>query len=480
MNFQREMMTLSKAYQQILVILGLSIFTTVTLFYGFLKNNREWLFFSLVVALGLVLAIIQATIDFRKNEKVRRQLEYMAKNIVSHQPVAPLFVRPGNPYKQIADQLTELQSRQQDENKTIKNSNTELVTILSSLPVGIMVIDSSQDVIFANHQMASMIGRRILNQPHSYSQDIRNYQLISMIERTFDDHESQHAEIRSVGDQPATWDTSVIYNQLENDFHVSVIMYDISDIINVKQMQIDFLRNASHELKTPVTAISGFAKTLLGGAMDDRKTLVEFLKIIDQQSAQLTSLIQDVLTISHIQNGAPKKPQLIELKKFVDNLLRGYTSMAKLREVTLVNQVPAEASVTIDSKLLTRILQNLVSNAVKYNRSGGQVTVKYSANDSFWQLYVSDTGIGIAQKDVSRLFERFYRADDSRTKQKVSGTGLGLAIVKELVDSIGGVIHVKSQRGVGSTFTVEFPINDASSTTPAKTASTSQTSKDNN
>jgi two-component system phosphate regulon sensor histidine kinase PhoR len=303
-----------------------------------------------------------------------------------------------------------------------------------------------------------------MNQPHSYSQDIRNYQLLSLIERVFEDHESQQTEIRSVGDHSSTWDTSVVYNQLENDYHISVIMYDISDIINVKQMQIDFLRNASHELKTPVTAISGFAKTLLGGAMDDRKTLVEFLKIIDQQSTQLTSLIQDVLTISHIQNGTPHHSQALELKKFVDAKLTGYSSMAKVRDITLVDEVPQDAVVSVDSQMLTRILQNLVSNAIKYNRSGGSVTVKYSANDSFWQLHVVDTGIGIAQKDISRLFERFYRADDSRTKQKVSGTGLGLAIVKELVDSIGGVIHVKSQRGVGSTFTVEFPINDESQT----------------
>ncbi|GAF37643.1 phosphate regulon sensor protein PhoR [Lentilactobacillus farraginis DSM 18382 = JCM 14108] len=361
-------MTLSKAYQQILIILGMSIATTAMLFYGFTKDNQEVEFFALIFLFLLTLIIINATLAFRKNEKIRKQLEYMTKSIVAHQPVAPLFVRPGNPYKQIADQLTELQSRQQDESKTIKNSNTELVTILSSLPVGIMVIDSSQDVIFANHRMAKMLQRSIMPQPHAYSQDIRNYQLLSLIERVFDDHESQHAEVRSVGETPATWDTSVIYNQLDNNFHVSVIMYDISDIINVKQMQIDFLRNASHELKTPVTAISGFAKTLLGGAMDDRKTLVEFLKIIDQQSTQLTSLIQDVLTISHIQNETSQHAETLNLRSFVAERLQGYLSMAKLHDVTLKNEIPESATITVDSKTLLRILQNLVSNAIKYNR----------------------------------------------------------------------------------------------------------------
>ncbi len=460
MNFQLEMMRLSKAYRQIVEILILSIATILMLFYGYAKHARDLQLIALFFAICLLVLIISTTLDFYQSEKIRKQLITMTKGIVAHRPVSPLFVRPGNPYKEIADQLTELQSRQQDERKTIQNSNTELIAILSGLPVGIMVIDSSQDVIFANHRMASMIQRNIMNQPHPYSQDIRNYQLLSLIEQVFDERKSQHAEVRSVGDSTVTWDTSIVFNQLENDFHISVIMYDISDIINVKQMQIDFLRNASHELKTPVTAISGFAKTLLGGAMDDQKTLVEFLKIIDQQSAQLTSLIQDVLTISHIQNGTPGKNQELDLQQFVAAKLTSSSSMALQNKVTLTNRVPVNTTVTANEQLLTRIIQNLVSNAIKYNRPGGNVTVSYSANDSYWQLHVSDTGIGIAQKEISRLFERFYRVDDSHSKQKVSGTGLGLAIVKELVDAIGGVIHVKSQRGVGSTFTVEFPVID--------------------
>lgn len=321
-----------------------------------------------------------------------------------------------------------------------------------------MVIDSTHDVIFSNHKMATMLGKNVLTQVHPYTQDIRNYELLSLIDDVFDSHKSRQTEVRNVSDTSVTWDTSVLYNQLENDFHVLVIIYDISDLINVKQMQIDFLRNASHELKTPITAISGFTKTLLDGAMNDKKSLVEFLKIIDQQSEQLASLVQDVLTISHIQNGNNYDYKVLNLQAFIDSELTSYKSMAAGQHVTIKNNVDDGVRVTADSNMLTRILRNLVSNAIKYNRPGGEINIDYSANDSFWQLQVADTGIGIAQKDVSRLFERFYRADDSRTKQRVSGTGLGLSIVKELVDAVGGLIDVKSQRGVGSTFTIEFPI----------------------
>ncbi len=458
MSSPRGMMTLSKIYKQILTVVILSIATLAVLFYGFTSGNLGWADLALLLAVVDALAGIILIIQYRQHDKLLKQLQIMTENIVHHQPAVPLFVEPDNPLKGVADQLNELQSRQQDEGKSIRNSNAELITILSSLPVGVMVIDSTHDVIFANHKMSVMLGRDILTQVHPYTQDLRNYQLLSLIENVYDSHKSQQEEIQSVGATSVTWDASVVFNQLENDFHILVIMYDISDIINVKQMQIDFLRNASHELKTPITAISGFTKTLLGGAMDDKKSLVEFLKIIDQQSDQLASLVQDVLTISHIQNGTNYHYKPLALHDFIDAELASYQSMIQGNHVSIHNHVPEHVEVIADTTTLTRILRNLVSNAVKYNRPNGEVNITYSDNDSYWQLHVSDTGIGIAQKDISRLFERFYRADDSRTKQKVSGTGLGLSIVKEMVDAVGGTIDVKSQRGVGSTFTVNFPI----------------------
>lgn len=467
MNFQL-VMTMSKLAKQTLIVFLLSIATLAMLFYGFTNKSTGWIVLALIAAFVLVIASLVLMLQYRKHDKLLKQLMVMTENIVDHQPAVPLFVEPGNSLKGIADQLNELQSRQQDEGKTISNSNAELITILSSLPVGVMVIDSTHDVIFANHEMGKILERNILTQVHPYTQDIRNYQLLSLVESVFENHKSQHVEVQSVTGESVTWDTSIIFNQLDKDFHILVIMYDISDIINVKQMQIDFLRNASHELKTPITAISGFTKTLLSGAMDDKKSLVEFLKIIDQQSDQLASLVQDVLTISHIQNGTNYVYKPLALHDFVNSELKSYDSMLANNHLTIHNQIPEHVEVNTDTTILTRILRNLVSNAIKYNQPNGEITISYDDNDSYWQLIVSDTGIGIAQKDISRLFERFYRADDSRTKQKVSGTGLGLSIVKEMVNAIGGTIHVKSQRGVGSTFTVEFPLVDEDSQTDSE------------
>ncbi len=132
--------------------------------------------------------------------------------------------------------------------------------------------------------------------------------------------------------------------------------------------------------------------------------------------------------------------------------------MASVKHVTLINQVPLGIVQRSDEGKLVEIIKNLVSNAIKYNREDGSVIIDYAVDEQQWTLKVTDTGIGIAQNEQSRIFERFYRVDASRTKQVVNGTGLGLAIVLELVQSLQGQISVESQRGVGSAFSVSFPV----------------------
>ncbi len=157
------MMMLSKIYKQILIVVILSIASLAVLFYGFAVDEEGWDDFALLLVLADVIAGIRLIFEYRQHDKLLKQLQVMTANIVDHHPAVPLFVEPDNPLKGVADQLNELQSRQQDEGKSIRNSNAELITILSSLPVGVMVIDSGHDVIFANHKMSVMLGRDIFD-----------------------------------------------------------------------------------------------------------------------------------------------------------------------------------------------------------------------------------------------------------------------------------------------------------------------------
>jgi len=223
-------------------------------------------------------------------------------------------------------------------------------------------------------------------------------------------------------------------------------------------MQMDFVSNASHELKTPVTAISGFAKTLLAGAQNDPEKRSEFLHIIDQQSERLVELINDVLTISHLESGNAVEVSMVPVGQQIATQVTLLAPLAQVNQVTLVNQVDSAFMAVTDQRKLDQILKNIMSNAIKYNRPGGTVTLTLAQTPQNWTLTIADTGIGIGPQDQLRVFERFYRADVSHSNQLVSGSGLGLAIVRELVQSLNGKINLQSQLGVGTTVILTFPV----------------------
>ncbi len=458
MSLKLGMKKLNRLRRQIMAVLIVSLILIVILISSLIELDKDLIVISLLLALIVLSVSTVLLLRIKNQSQVLKQIEVTIQKITNDDVSSPIFLEPANPFKKVSDELNNLSSVQREKIDQVQKENSELISVLNTLPVGIMVLDAKRDVLFSNPRISQILGNSIDKKIHPYTQDITNYQLLSIIDEVFDNKSSNHSEVRSLTDNSVTWDTQVIYNAIsQEDYHVLLIMYDISEIINVKQMQIDFLRNASHELKTPVTAISGFAKTLLDGAMDDKKSLVEFLKIIDQQSDQLISLIQDVLTISHVQTKKDYRHITTNLKSYVDDRLKNFQALAQKKGLKVSNKVPKGIEVNIDHDALKRIFDNLVSNAIKYNVLGGDITVSCNKENNFWQLKISDTGIGIAQKDIPRLFERFYRADESRNKQEISGTGLGLSIVKEIIDSLGGNIRVKSQRGVGSTFTVTFP-----------------------
>lgn len=216
--------------------------------------------------------------------------------------------------------------------------------------------------------------------------------------------------------------------------------------------------NLSHELRTPLTSILAYVETLLNGALYDNENNLQFLRIINKHATRMQNLVRDIADLSAIEAGEFKlEPVTIDLKTFVDNLSVLVLPEATARQVTFRNDVPPGIQVQADPQALEQILMNLIINAVKFNRPGGEVVVTASfESDVRTLIAVRDTGIGIEAKHLGRIFERLYRVDKSRS-QEVGGTGLGLAIVKHLVLNHGGDVSVDSTPGVGSEFRVRLP-----------------------
>jgi two-component system phosphate regulon sensor histidine kinase PhoR len=228
----------------------------------------------------------------------------------------------------------------------------------------------------------------------------------------------------------------------------------------LERMRQDFVANVSHELKTPITAIKGFIETLLDGALDDRVETERFLHIVERQVERLNVIIEDLMSLSRIEQSEKQNHFELEVEDLipvVNEVVNGCSMLAAQSDIALKHRCPDELRAPVNAPLLEQALTNLVDNAIKYSRPGSEVVLSCFSEDGFAVIAVSDTGCGIEEEHLPRLFERFYRVDKARSR-KCGGSGLGLAIVKHIVQIHKGHVDVESSPGRGSTFTLRIPL----------------------
>jgi two-component system phosphate regulon sensor histidine kinase PhoR len=335
-----------------------------------------------------------------------------------------------------------------------------LLAVLRSMVEGVLVLDAGQHVEFCNHAACDLLavprdgatGRKLW-------ETVRHRELMELVDRIFAQPEPQHDELEVAGTEPRV--LTVHGTQLPGDpiRGAVLVLHDITPLRKLERVRQDFVANASHELKTPLAAIQATAETLLDGAHRDPEHAVHFLECIKENAERLHRLVRDLLTLGRVEAG---KEQLeigpVPLLPVVEATLARVEPQAQAKNLRL-ECLPPQLPVTVraEEEALCEILDNLVENAIKYTPSGGQVTVRWRAEAREAILEIADTGIGIPDKDLSRIFERFYRVDRARSRE-LGGTGLGLSIVKHLAQSLGGSISVTSQVGTGSTFAVRMPL----------------------
>jgi two-component system phosphate regulon sensor histidine kinase PhoR len=239
-----------------------------------------------------------------------------------------------------------------------------------------------------------------------------------------------------------------------------LVLHDISDLRRLERLRQDFVANVSHELKTPLSVIKACAETLLDGAAADPRHCGRFLEQIDQNAERLHNLILDLLSLARIESGAETFVlEAVPLERIVAACVERRRPLVEGKQQAL-EVVPPEngrpVTAWADEEAVGQILDNLVDNAIKYTPAGGRILVRWWAEDDQACLEVRDTGVGIAEQDLPRIFERFYRVDKARSRE-LGGTGLGLSIVKHLAQAMSGSVAAASRPGQGSTFTVRVP-----------------------
>jgi two-component system phosphate regulon sensor histidine kinase PhoR len=239
-----------------------------------------------------------------------------------------------------------------------------------------------------------------------------------------------------------------------------VVLHDVTELRRLERVRQDFVANVSHEFKTPLTAIQGFAETLLAGAIDDPENNRRFLEIIRNHAIRLARLTNDLLKLARIEAGKMELEfSSVGLLELIEGCTETTLLKANRKEITLEISVPPQLPpVRGDATLLRDVLQNLLDNAIQYTPAGGHISVAATAGPREAVVSVADTGIGIPLADSERIFERFYRVDAARSRE-AGGTGLGLSIAKHIVEAHGGKLWVESTVGQGSKFSFSLPLD---------------------
>ena len=344
----------------------------------------------------------------------------------------------------------------------VENSHLQKESILKSISHGILAVDINSNIILINERAKKMLKceKYAKIEGKSINLAIKEKIILKAIIPFIASKHSVVKEIKLPNDDVYTINIDPIYLHNVNDRIIIGSIINIKNItkrVMLENMRSDFVANVSHELKTPITSISGFVETLKLNEDLDKETRNRFLSIIESESNRLKRLIDDILLLSFIEN---KESVLFEEVNIYDVFIEVYdmtSYLAKNKNITVTYNINDEKINFITNRhYIKQIFINIIENAIKYTPKDKYIYIKIENFDKYFIFSVRDEGIGIPDEDLDRIFERFYRVDKARSRE-IGGTGLGLAITKHIVKNIGGSIKVNSELGVGSEFIIKIP-----------------------
>jgi two-component system phosphate regulon sensor histidine kinase PhoR len=361
----------------------------------------------------------------------------------------------------------ELQRRLQQ----VEEEKYMIETILMNMSDGLMLTDLKGMILLSNLAVKNLFGIESDIEGKTVMETLRKAELVDLIDRVVETKETISREIEVTYPKELFLMVTAAPYFVKGELSGAVLAFhDITRLRQLEEIRKDFVANVSHEIKTPITAIRGFAETLLEGALEDKENAHKFLETIKNHSERLNSLVSDLLTLSGIELGDIKiEKETVDLNNLIDTVFETLKEKAQTKGLYLRKEIsPGPQEVKADRNRLIQILLNLVDNAIKFTEKGG-ITIRVKGERentelltlnsqlrNFTEISVEDTGIGIPKKHLSRLGERFYRVDKARSRE-LGGTGLGLAIVKHLVKAHGWEMQIESIPGKGTTVKIIIP-----------------------
>ena len=343
----------------------------------------------------------------------------------------------------------------------VNQLSTELMrreAILASMTDAVLAVDARLNVTFCNDAFLQAVGSHSGIEGVPLIRVIRDPGLHHLLKQVVDSGETVRQRLQPFVPGGLTFEVQAAPLSSSSWRGAIAILHDVTPVERLERAKRDFVANVSHEFRTPLATITGYAETLLNGGLEDHANRRRFVEIIQANGVRLNNIAADLLTLSEIEDGRPGAgARPISVKQAIGNAIRAVEPAASLMRVNLSADSIPDVFVLGYGIRFEQALLNLIDNAVKFNKEGGEVGISVYENPlDQLEIRVSDTGVGIPAEDLSRIFERFYRVDKARSRQ-VGGTGLGLSIVKHAVEQMNGCVKVESRLGEGTQFQLLLP-----------------------
>lgn len=413
---------------------------------------------ALALVISSVAAILVAIYFMRYIAKPIEDLSQAAEEIANGNYDTKIYTRQTGPLKRVADAFNNMSAFLKVNMKSLTKRNIELEAMLCSMTSGVVAIDDENGILFYNDRFISLTGiedRNITRQ--SLYNVFRSAVLFDVIDQVRDLKNNcvEEGKLRVHGEKIIRVTGTPLHEREDKPLGVLIVIEDITKIKKLEHMRSDFVSNVTHELKTPLTSIRGFVDTLKNGAMEDPKVSRKFLDIIDIEAERLYTLIQDILLLSEIESKKERNIENCDIARIGKEVVELLSQKAKDGTRLLFKPNPNLKLFDGSPDRIKQLFINLIDNAINYTEKG-TITIICEKDKDDLLISVEDTGIGMDEEHLSRIFERFYRVDKGRSR-KQGGTGLGLSIVKHIVEMHQGTIEVTSQVDVGTRFTIRLP-----------------------
>jgi two-component system phosphate regulon sensor histidine kinase PhoR len=412
---------------------------------------------------ALALVILASTLLARRLAVPLRELRSGAARFAAGEFSRALPVPAFEEFAVVTEEMNRMAAQLDDRIRGEVRQRQELEAVLSSMVEGVLAFDCEASLISLNGAAARLLAVRAEQvRGRSIQEAVRNPELQAFVALTLSQAVTQEREITffdDAGERFIQAHGTGLTDATGSRIGALIVLNDVTSIRRLERMRRDFVANASHEIRTPVTSLKGFIETLLDGAIEDPEAARRFLAIMKKNADRLHAIIEDLLNLSRIEREAERDEVPLEqasLRGIVEEALEACDGVLQAKEIRVELDCPRELQVRANPSLLVQAIVNLVDNAAKYSEARSAVTIACRESERGVAVAVRDSGTGIPREHLPRLFERFYRVDKGRSRT-LGGTGLGLAIVKHIVQAHRGEITVESEPGRGSTFTILLP-----------------------